>query len=730
MENKGAVTYIFGPFHLEVERNRLLLNGELVQLRRKSYEILLLLVENAGSIITKEEIISHVWPDQTVEENNLTQQIYKLRRLLGDTPKDQDYILTIPGKGYLFNKTVQKEWRSDSLETVEADLSTDCLQPETAVEQPPSTRLSLLTSVRLLPIIIILTSIVMIIAIIAFILFRFYSGNSDGAQPKVTPFATLQGIESFPKFSPDGKFLAFTAEGEDEYNRDIYIKMVNQGEIIRVTSHPDDDEQAVWSPDGRKLAFLRKSRRFGEQYKLIIVAAFGGPEQEITEVLGGLDWSPDGSNLAVSSNEGPGTPTGIYLVSPDGQQRRLISKPPQDEVIYDTYPVFSSDGKKIAFVRWSGEQVGDLCVIDLTTGLVKQVTNDKKRILAVRWAPGNQDLLYVSNRNGNQRLWQIPVAGGETVMVTSVPGEVEHFDILRDGKILAYTQMLNDTTIRVETLAERSGGGAGTLNGLPCTINSSRTDESPQFSPDGRHISFVSNRSGWDEIWIANPDCSQATQLTNLREVGVGSPTWSPDGRRIAFDRYLDGQSQIFVINSDGSGIRQLTFARTCSFMPGWSADGKWIYLTSLKFGINQIWKIPVEGDTPAKPVLVTEHQGRNATESSDGYFIYYTRFNRLFRLDLRQGNEEEIPELSEFSVGRYWNLVGNRIFFISHKYGSTPQIHQFDITSRTVQKLRDIDGYLSRFTPGITVSPDQRLIAYSYITYRLGDIMLIEDWR
>ena len=125
-ENKGVVTYTFGQFRLEVERNRLLHDGEPVQLRRKSYEILLLLVEHPGEIITKEQIISTVWPDQMVEENNLTQQIYKLRRLLGDTPKDQNYILTVPGKGYLFNKPVTKEYHHAS------SIDTESL-PETSI---------------------------------------------------------------------------------------------------------------------------------------------------------------------------------------------------------------------------------------------------------------------------------------------------------------------------------------------------------------------------------------------------------------------------------------------------------------------------------------------------------------------------------------------------------------------------------------------------------------------
>lgn len=752
MDNKGAVTYTFGPFRLEVERNRLLYDGEPVQLRRKSYEILLLLVNQPGEIITKEEIISTVWPDQVVEENNLTQQIYKLRRVLGDTPKDQNYILTVPGKGYLFNKSVQKEYHLTTSSKVEKAAAP---QPTVEAESGPprilagrlpaeglaarwlaagrllAGRLSAggLSAVwqRALLAAAILLVITGLGGLISLIVSRYSAGSKNGIQPRVTPFATLQGIESFPKFSPDGKFLAFTSEGDDEYNLDVYIKMVNQGETIRVTSHPDDDEQAVWSPDGRRLAFLRKSRRFGEPYKLITVSPLGGPEQEIAQVLGGLDWSPDGQHFAVSSNEGNGTSTGIYLISVDGREKRLVSNPVPPEIVYDTYPVFSPDGKRIAFVRWSAEQVGELNIINLENGSVRQITSDKKRITALRWAPDNRNMLFVSNRNGNQRLWRIPINGGEATMINSVPGEIEHFDLLRDGKMLAYTQMLNDTTIQVDALGDRQSTPGLKL---PCTINSSRTDDTPEFSPDGSRLAFISNRSGWDEIWLASQDCTHATQLTDFKEVGLGSQSWSPNGQEITFDRYHNGQSQIFVISADGSQLRQITSDPAGAFMPSWSADGKWIYFTSLKFGISQIWRIPAAGNGPTAPVRITENQGRNAQESGDGRYLYYTRFDRLFRKDLQTGTESPIQELSSFVVGRYWTLAQNQIFFITQRFGTNPLIQQYDIDTGSIRKIREIEGYLSRYTPGLVVTSDLKLMAYSYISYRLGDIMLIEGWN
>lgn len=107
MRQSSDKIFHFGQFRLDARRNRLYLNNVPVPLRRKTFEILLILVESAGQLVEKDQILSQVWPDQIIEESNLSQHVYKLRKSLGDTPKNQDYILTVPGKGYVFIQNVR-----------------------------------------------------------------------------------------------------------------------------------------------------------------------------------------------------------------------------------------------------------------------------------------------------------------------------------------------------------------------------------------------------------------------------------------------------------------------------------------------------------------------------------------------------------------------------------------------------------------------------------------------
>ena len=95
-------TYQFGPFRLQVDRRRLLRDGEPVALAPKALETLLALVEQRDRVLTKDELLQRIWGDTVVEEGGLTRNISVLRKALGESPDDHRYIVTVPGRGYRF----------------------------------------------------------------------------------------------------------------------------------------------------------------------------------------------------------------------------------------------------------------------------------------------------------------------------------------------------------------------------------------------------------------------------------------------------------------------------------------------------------------------------------------------------------------------------------------------------------------------------------------------------
>src|ERR1700751_2137173 len=104
---RAKQVYEFGPFRVDPEKELLLRGEETVPLTPKTFQILLVLVRHKREVVTKDELMREVWPDTFVEEANLSRNIFLLRKALGESPQDHQYILTVPGRGYRFAEDVQ-----------------------------------------------------------------------------------------------------------------------------------------------------------------------------------------------------------------------------------------------------------------------------------------------------------------------------------------------------------------------------------------------------------------------------------------------------------------------------------------------------------------------------------------------------------------------------------------------------------------------------------------------
>src|SRR5271169_5738314 len=107
MNSDPKVIYEFGPFRMDPDKQVLLREDQPVAITPKAFETLLVLIRHSREVVTKDEIMKAVWPDAFVEEANLSQNIFILRKALGDTPEDRRYIVTLPGRGYRFAAEVR-----------------------------------------------------------------------------------------------------------------------------------------------------------------------------------------------------------------------------------------------------------------------------------------------------------------------------------------------------------------------------------------------------------------------------------------------------------------------------------------------------------------------------------------------------------------------------------------------------------------------------------------------
>jgi len=551
---------------------------------------------------------------------------------------------------------------------------------------------------------------------------------------RTLPFTTFPGGETQAAFSPDGNQIAFCWNGEKEDNPDIYLMLIGAGGPFRLTSNPASDTSPAWSPDGRYIAFVRNSAKTGGFY---LVPALGGPERKLAEAfperlfLPSLSYSPDGQFLAVADKSSPEEPFSIFLLLIEtGEKRRLTSPAGWNRGDYN--PVFSPDGKMLAFVRFSSGMANDIYLVPVAGGEPRRLISETYfayMTSGLAWTPDGREIIFSSDREASFGLWRVPATGGIPVRLAGVGPNALEPSISPRGNRLAYRQSTWDSNLwRLELSSTKGGSRAPTK-----LVFSTREDNSVDYSPDGQRIVFVSNRSGRFEIWVCEADGSNPVPLTRFGDSSrddPGSPRWSPDGRYVAFDLFAEGQRDIAVVSAEGGRVRRLTREASQECIPSWSTDGRWVYFTSDRSGSYQIWKVPAQG---GEALPVTKGGGYDSLESPDGKFLYYTKGREvpgIWRVPVGGGQETLVLDHHRAGYWRAWDVVAEGIYFATAEVPSRPVIEFFSFATGRVTQIAQLEKPIFTTMAGLTVSPDQRWLVYVQIDQSGSDLMLVENFQ
>ena len=288
--------------------------------------------------------------------------------------------------------------------------------------------------------------------------YAFRSPPRAPSQARILPFSSLPGRERDPDFSPDGNQLAFTWDGGEDGQTDIYVKLVGPGGPLRLTSDPAIEGSPAWSPDGRSIAFIRTAQTGGT---IMIIPALGGPERKVFtsgSIAGNINWSPDGKWLALSDRPDSATATSIVMVSVETGETRTLTNPTAPS--FDLRPYFSPDGRQLAFVRDNGK----VYVTSVTSGIgaEKMLISDLGVISKLTWTADGREIIFDSGLVGTWNLWSVPPSGGKPESLLSERAIYGLPAVSRQGNRLAVVESHYDTDIRRLELPRTfttSGGG-------------------------------------------------------------------------------------------------------------------------------------------------------------------------------------------------------------------------------------------------------------------------------
>jgi Tol biopolymer transport system component/DNA-binding winged helix-turn-helix (wHTH) protein len=551
-------TFRFGEFAADVQAGELFRNGAKVRLQGQPFEVLALLLERPGQMVTREELRRRLWPADTFVdfEHGLNAAVNRLREALGDSAEQPLFIETIPRRGYKFIAPVEGAAQRSVPPVAQAD-----------VKLP---RRRLLTRTLVTVILVILVSAAVSSWLVSRRAPRVTASNRLSFSGRVMGI-TLGGPEEFPALATDGTRIYFSSPkgGMGTTRRLAYVSVTGGDEVVMAAASFESVELRHISPDGSALLVYGSTAGEAGRHLWLVPATGAGPRR-----LGNIDgqdgaWSRDGHRFVYAKGQD------LYVAEGDGSNgRKIITIPGKGFWIR-----WSPDAARIRFTlvdpKTSAQTLWE-CKSDGTDLHHVPLSWDKQpQECCGEWTPDGRYFLFRTFRENRAYIWLIREAPFlrrvyKPTRLTTGPLDSIAAIPSRNGKQLFVIGVQPRYELRRYDLKTRQF--APYLAGTSALGHSS--------SADGQWIAYMEERGEEAILWRSKLDGSERLQLTSPPML-VGWSQWSRDGKQIAFMAKMpDRRWNIYVVPASGGSPRALLPEEHDFADPEWSVDGH-----SLMFG-------------------------------------------------------------------------------------------------------------------------------------------------
>ena len=635
--------YQFEEFLLDAAHLMLSRNNEEIPLVPKAIETLLVLVEQRGKILSKDELMDAIWTDSIVEESNLAQYLHKLRKTLGSQQNGQPFIETLRRRGYRFNGkvTVTENSNGNSPEANSVDLTkpqtkhieVSRVYPDTrqlrverhgnviavadwqeAETEPVLTKIAPLASLpsrrqprRGIYAVAIVFSL-LLTGTVAYFLSRSQSNAAQATtRDVVTTNLTDGGDINNASISPDGNFFVYSSR--DGNKTRLFVQQTGQPNRHEIT---EPVEGGVWgtsfTPDSQFIYFAAddNGRLPGTLYR---VPTWGGVRTKIlTDIAGPPAFSPDGSEMVFM--RGNDKHSSIMIASNDGSsERTLLALTEKDFKGFYGGGAWSPDGRTVAYgvVDLTRPQNGGCTIsgLDPKTGETRPLSSERWDIcFRMAWTHDSQGLVFIGTKEKEafstrrDQVYYISIPDGASRRLTNDGSRYDYISLGVTDKDEVLAVAFNRLS---QIWSMETDGSSRDVTQITSGFADGRGGIAPLG--DGRVAYLTRNGDGFS-IWTMNADGSNRKQLTTdppaIEE--LRSP---PDGSFFVFSAKSGGWNHLYRVNADGGNLQQLTFGESQEVDSTVSPDGRWIVYDSRTYneGFEKaaLWKTSTDGGEPVK---------------------------------------------------------------------------------------------------------------------------------
>jgi Tol biopolymer transport system component/DNA-binding winged helix-turn-helix (wHTH) protein len=627
----------FGSFELDRRSGELCRDGRVVTLQEQPLRLLSVLLEHAGELVTRDELRQRLWPADTYVdfEHGLNAAVKRLRDALEDSAETPRYIETVPRRGYRFIGQVP---RSPS-----AAASRRWLPPPTPV--------------------IVAAAAMALVAAIATIVTRVPRRHTtvpirftvDVEQTGVTAGANVGGEGGLVSICPDNTCVVY--RGAREGIGRLYLRPFDQGNAKPLPG-TEGGSGPFFSPDGRSLAFFADGLLKTLDLQTMVVTVWG----EAPDSRGGA-WTPDGSIYFA-----PSRTSDIQRVTAPGATARAVTRRDAGRgEISHRWPVVLPREGFLVYQTMDSAERSAIVAQRLASGERQTLVEDGECPRLVQgdhlvFAVG--DSLHLTRFDAERgRVSGTPV---EVVRQTS-DGSMEsaiaagRFDISPDGTF-AYVRLVR----------RPADGALWRLNrsGLASPLGEMRREFAyPRFSPDGHRIAVTIAESSGSNVWVYDTGRGTLTRVT-LEGTQNQAAIWSRDGRSLTFRSNRAGGYRLFRQPADGSGpVEPLVTSERNVFTGSWSPDGRELLFQRHTYASGyDIWLWSM-ADQTSRPFLAERFGEWDGIFSPDGRLVAYTS-NESGRLEVYVCTYPGRAARRQVSSGGgnspVWARNGRELFYLS----------------------------------------------------------------
>ena len=779
MASQPKHLYEFDRFTLDASERVLLRDKKPVRLTPKEFETLLALVRGAGRVIRKEELLKEIWPDTFVGEATLAQNVFTLRKALGEPEGGGAFVETVPRRGYRFAVEIREtreggeaekggeahgpaHARVDVESRAVANAAAGPAHETAAPHLPPPekdngrvpTASPSSDPSRDAPVtahgpgdhpvraaVLIAAAVFLSVAALVYLVYRTsVRPDVERARPPApAAFPTMKltrlpvtGAVGEAVISPDGNYLAYVADEPGRQGQGVWVRQVAAASNTQQLVAPAEGAAygaLVFSPDSQHL-YYGEARGGAGPPSLFRVPVLGGPA---VKVLGGgfgspVTFSPDGRRLAFVRGEF-GRELTLTVADADGSNERAVLKRAAPDFI--GLPSWSPDGQTVACVYGSTEAFdGSSPALGVTTfrvsgGAERRVTDARwTDVGQLSWLPDGSGLVLSATEAelSPAQIWTLSLPSGEVRRVTNDLNTYLGASLTADGSALVTVQ-----TDRVPNVWVAPNGDAARARQI--TTGSGKFDGfyGLSWAPDGRIVYASLAGGGWD-IWVMNADGTGQRQLTAGARSNYG-PSVSPDGRYVVFvSNRAGGAFNIWRMDADGGNPLRLTAGRGENF-PHVTPDGRWVVYATVGGGQDAaVWKISVDG---GEPLRLTSRPASWPFVSPDGKSFVCTygegpfNANRLAVVPIEGGEPVRLYEIAPtFRLNTVWLPDNRGIAYLDARTGTANVWVQPLAGGKPVQ----LTDFTSDNIASFDWSRDNRLVATRSV--ETTSVVLIKDFR